>query len=73
MNKPLTLIAGGIGVTPLLSMLRSASSKDLKLFYSVSSDEDILFLEELAPYSVFTVTKAIKNQFSFIKKIFYEF
>ena len=57
MNSPLTLIAGGIGVTPLLSMLRSANNKKLKLFYSVSSDEDILFKEELAPYSIFTVTK----------------
>ena len=57
MNSPLVLIAGGIGVTPLLSMIRSTNNKNLKLFYSVSSDEDILFQKELAPYSVFTVTK----------------
>lgn len=59
MNRPLTLIAGGIGVTPLLSMFRSVdkTKNNLKLFYSVSSDEDILFKEELAPYATFTVTK----------------
>lgn len=59
METPLTLIAGGIGVTPLLSMFRSVdkTKNNLKLFYSVSSDEDILFKEELAPYTTFTVTK----------------
>ncbi|AUN99254.1 hypothetical protein C0V70_14300 [Bacteriovorax stolpii] len=59
MNSPLVFIAGGIGVTPLLSMFRSVdkTKTSLKLFYSVSYEEDILFREELAPYSVFTATK----------------
>lgn len=62
MTAPLTLIAGGIGVTPLLSMFRSSNKEQLKLFYSVSSDEDILFKEELAPHATFTVTKPPSGQ-----------
>lgn len=59
LSKPLTLIAGGIGITPLLSMFRSVdkTNSEVKVFYSVSSDEDLLFKEELAPYATFTVTK----------------
>lgn len=58
MSSPLVFIAGGIGITPLLSMFRSLKDKSrLKIFYSVSSDEDIVFKDELAPYSVFSATK----------------
>jgi ferredoxin-NADP reductase len=55
----LTFIAGGIGLTPILSMIRSLdkSKTKLKLFYSVSHEEDILFREELTPFTIFTVTK----------------
>lgn len=55
----LTFIAGGIGLTPILSMIRSLdkSKTKFKLFYSVSHEDDILFREELAPFTVFTVTK----------------
>jgi ferredoxin-NADP reductase len=57
--KSLTFIAGGIGLTPLISMFRSIdkSKTQVKVFYSVSSDEDILFKDELEPYSIFTATK----------------
>lgn len=60
MNTSLTLIAGGIGITPLLSMFRSVDKElvPVKVFYSVSSDEDILFKEELSPFTIFTVTKS---------------
>lgn len=58
-EKSLTFIAGGIGLTPILSMIRSLDKTKtaVKLFYSVSNEEDILFKDELAPFSVFTVTK----------------
>lgn len=60
-NAPesLVFIAGGIGITPLLSMFRSIDKNKtkLQLFYSVSHEEDIVYKDELAPYSVFTVTK----------------
>jgi len=60
-SPSLTFIAGGIGLTPILSMIRSLdkSKTNVKLFYSVSNAEDILLKEELAPFSVFTVTKDI--------------
>ncbi|MBC7714039.1 MAG: FAD-dependent oxidoreductase [Rhizobacter sp.] len=60
LKSPLTFIAGGIGLTPLISMFRSMdkTKTPLKIFYSVSSDEDILFKDELAPYTVFTATKS---------------
>lgn len=55
----LVFIAGGIGLTPILSMIRSVDRTQTKvqLFYSVSRAEDLLFKEELQPFSVFTVTK----------------
>lgn len=57
--ESLIFIAGGIGITPLLSMFRSIDKKKnrLQIFYSVSNEEDIVYKDELAPYSVFTVTK----------------
>lgn len=55
----LVFIAGGIGLTPILSMIRSVdhSRTKVQLFYSVSSSADLLFKDELAPFSLFTVTK----------------
>ena len=66
MNSPLTLIAGGIGITPLLSMFRSMdkTKTQVKVFYSVSSDEDILFKEELEKFATFTVTKSPSKNWS---------
>lgn len=59
MHSSLVFIAGGIGVTPLLSMFRSLDKKksSLKMFYSVSNEEDILFKDELSPYCIFSATK----------------
>lgn len=58
-NFPITFIAGGIGITPLLSMIRSLNINvaPFKLFYSVSNEEDILFKDELSPFTTFTVTR----------------
>lgn len=48
----LILIAGGIGITPLLPMLHQAVSegRNVTLLYSGRSRESMAFLPELAPY-----------------------
>src|SRR5207249_925548 len=50
--RPAVYLAGGIGVTPFVSMLRDAAhsrlGRDLWLFYSNRRPEDAAFLEELA-------------------------
>jgi ferredoxin-NADP reductase len=49
--RPAVLLAGGIGVTPFISMLRDAAhsglARDLCLFYSNRRPEDAAFLDEL--------------------------
>jgi len=50
-DRPLALIAGGIGITPLLSMVRHAASCDptrqVTLFYSARREADLAFRNEL--------------------------
>jgi ferredoxin-NADP reductase len=50
-DRPLALLAGGIGITPLLSMLRHAISSDptrpISLLYSARSLEAVAFMSEL--------------------------
>jgi len=50
--RPAAFLAGGIGVTPFVSMLRDAAQsgleRDLWLFYSNRRPEDAAFLDELA-------------------------
>lgn len=49
--RPLALIAGGVGITPLLSMLRHAAATDplrpVTLLYSVRTQFDLAFSNEL--------------------------
>ena len=50
-DRPIVLIAGGIGITPLLSMLRHAvasePSRPITLLYSARAETDLAFLGEL--------------------------
>lgn len=50
-TEPILLIGGGVGVTPLMSILRehivTKAVSDIKLFYSVRTFEDICFKDEL--------------------------
>jgi ferredoxin-NADP reductase len=50
-DRPVVLVAGGIGITPLLSMLRNAiasePSRPVTLLYSARSENDLAFVSEL--------------------------
>jgi ferredoxin-NADP reductase len=50
-DRPMVLLAAGIGVTPLMSMLRHATTceptRPVTLIYSVHSDNDFAFHDEL--------------------------
>jgi glycine betaine catabolism B len=51
-DRPLLLLAGGIGITPLLSMLRHATetepARPVALFYSARREEHLAFRDEIA-------------------------
>lgn len=51
MNSPLLLVAGGVGITPMLSMLRTLAREQdpraLCLVWSTRSKEDVLHAQEL--------------------------
>lgn len=51
-DRPLLLLAGGIGITPLMSMLRHAvatqPTRRVALIYSVRTPDDLAFRDELA-------------------------
>ncbi len=50
-DRPLVLLAGGIGITPLMSMLRhavtTAPTRPVTLLYSARTEDDFAFLDEL--------------------------
>ena len=51
MKNNLVLIAGGTGITPLISIIRYSTDKsipnNIKLFYSVKNPDEIIFHEEI--------------------------
>lgn len=51
-QRPLTLIAGGVGITPMMCMLRHAAHADptrpVTLLYSVHTQADVAFRDELS-------------------------
>jgi ferredoxin-NADP reductase len=51
-DRPIVLLAGGVGITPLMSMLRHAiqtePSRPITLLYSARSEADFAFRDELA-------------------------
>lgn len=50
-DRPLVFLAGGVGITPLMCMLRHAvgcePTRPVTLFYSVRTEDDIAFRDEL--------------------------
>lgn len=61
-SNDLVMIAGGIGITPLISILKSLAIKkwphNIYLLFAISTPADILFQNEL---------QEIKSQYSFLK------
>ena len=51
-TAPVVFIAGGIGVTPLVSFLRDKDKRSITLIYVVSSIADLMFVDELRRYEV---------------------
>lgn len=70
-TRPIVFLAGGIGITPVRSILRQAEHdrdpRDFRLFYSNYRPEDTAFLDELrtfpsiAYHPVFTMTDAERS------------
>lgn len=63
-SAPLLYVAGGIGITPFISHLRTLKKnkvkRDVVLFYSVSSDDDVAYIDFLKTTGIqlFVVTKS---------------
>lgn len=47
-DEPILFVAGGIGITPLISFLRSYQKRDIVLLYAVSSPDEIAYRDVLA-------------------------
>ena len=74
MDGPVVLIAGGIGLTPLMSIIRAIDEDDRStpttLIYSVSTPSEILFRQELEDIArrnpavnlVFTITRSSEEE-----------
>lgn len=46
-NRPLVLLGGGIGITPMLTMGQAAENRDIHLIYSIPNSNNHSFKEEI--------------------------
>lgn len=64
--KNIILIAGGVGIAPFMSILRTINEKKLKtkvsLFYSAKKREDLLFKEELDSFKNIKLTYTLTQE-----------
>lgn len=64
-KRPVLFIAGGVGITPLISYLRSYKDRDIVLIYAVSSPAEIAYRDVLAvagiPVIVVTVSGKVND------------
>lgn len=51
-SVPIVFVAGGIGITPLISFMLHSDKRDMTLIYAVSSLADLLFVDELKRYDI---------------------
>jgi len=56
---PPLFIAGGIGITPIISMMRELIERNqsFHLFHSISTNEDVILKNEFEKFSTYFVTK----------------
>lgn len=66
-SASIVLIAGGIGITPLLSMARQLikANKDFQLLYFAKTNNDFIFQEELKKKTHFITTSENHLHFNF--------
>lgn len=49
-QKDIVIIAGGIGITPMISLVKHNLNKDIHLMYSVRKDKEILYKDYLEDF-----------------------
>jgi ferredoxin-NADP reductase/Na+-transporting NADH:ubiquinone oxidoreductase subunit NqrB len=55
-DAPLLLVAGGIGITPYISQLEQARSRDTAIVYAISTPDDLAYADLLAKAGCSSVT-----------------
>ncbi|MFA6514173.1 MAG: ferredoxin reductase family protein [Patescibacteria group bacterium] len=61
-NKKIALIAGGVGITPMVSIAESAQEKDIVILYSVALKKDFIFNNSLAALKNVSALHLIASQ-----------